>query len=88
MSSDNNQLDDNAAASALDPAPAQAQAQAPPFQFGQRRQRQLYSGKWTLEEEEFAQFLMDQFRCGSLPLEEGISLRAFLADELECGPKR
>jgi len=41
-----------------------------------------------LEEEEYAQFLMHEFRAGSLNMEEGGSLRGFLAKELQCGAKR
>lgn len=48
----------------------------------------MYSGKWTFEEEQFAEFLMHEFRNGNLPIADGTSLRGFLAKELHCGPKR
>ncbi|CAB9519068.1 expressed unknown protein [Seminavis robusta] len=46
------------------------------------------SGKWTEEEEEFAQELMDAFHSGHLDVEEGVSLRKLLAKKLMCSAKR
>ena len=49
----------------------------------------VYAGKWTQEEEEYAQFLMEEFRAGNIPnLENGASMRTYLAKMLICRPKR
>jgi hypothetical protein len=48
----------------------------------------LRSGKWTPEEEAYAEGLMKEFKAGHLKLEEGKSLRKFLAEKLGCSPKR
>ncbi|CAB9500718.1 expressed unknown protein [Seminavis robusta] len=49
----------------------------------------LRSGKWTREEEEFANALIEEFKGGSLSaLPEGTSMRGFLAKMLRCVPKR
>ena len=46
-------------------------------------------GKWSREEEEYAAVLMKEFAAGTLPaVEEGVSLRGFLAEQLRCNPKR
>jgi hypothetical protein len=51
--------------------------------------RPLYTGKWTDQEEAYVQALIHEFRSGILPnLEEGTSLRLFLAEKLDCKPKR
>ncbi|CAB9517174.1 expressed unknown protein [Seminavis robusta] len=48
-----------------------------------------YVGKWTQEEEEYVVALVDQFRAGNLDnAEEGTGLRSYLAEMLQCGPKR
>mmetsp|Transcript_31935 Transcript_31935/g.43610 ORF Transcript_31935/g.43610 Transcript_31935/m.43610 type:complete len:170 (+) Transcript_31935:50-559(+) len=47
------------------------------------------SGKWTLEEEHFAQRLMIEFEAGTLPfVKSGCTLREFLSDKLRCSPMR
>ena len=48
----------------------------------------LHSGKWTLEEEVYVEALMEEFRAGTLDLQEGTTLRSFLALQLNCKPKR
>ena len=48
----------------------------------------LHSGKWTLEEEAYVEGLMEEFRAGTLDLQEGTTLRSFLAQKLNCKPKR
>jgi len=55
---------------------------------GGQPQQSMYSGRWTPEEEAYAKALMKEFRDGTLPIAEGTSLRAYLAKELQCGPKR
>lgn len=47
------------------------------------------SGKWTKEEEGYAQALMQAFHMGQLmDIEEGTSLRKYLAKKLSCSAKR
>jgi len=49
----------------------------------------LRSGKWTTEEEAYAQALMREFKAGALmDIPEGTSMRGFLAKRLKCFPKR
>ena len=50
--------------------------------------QRLFSGRWTAEEERYAQLLMKEFKEGSLAIAEGTSLRMHMAEELQCGPKR
>lgn len=46
-------------------------------------------GKWTTEEEEYANFLVRQFENGTVPdCENGCTLRAFLSRKLHCAPMR
>lgn len=47
-----------------------------------------HSGKWTPEEEEYVECLIAEFKAGYLPLDEGTTLRSFLAKMLSCNPKR
>lgn len=47
------------------------------------------AGKWTLEEENFANRLILEFEAGSLlDCEEGCTLRSYLARRLRCAPMR
>ena len=47
------------------------------------------SGKWTCEEENFANRLIIEFEAGSLQdCEEGCTLRSYLARRLRCAPMR
>lgn len=47
------------------------------------------SGKWTLEEETFANRLISEFEAGFLTdCEEGTTLRSYLAKKLNCAPMR
>jgi hypothetical protein len=49
----------------------------------------LRRGKWTREEEKYAEFLIQQFEQGSLEsCENGCTLRAFLSRKLHCAPMR
>lgn len=45
-------------------------------------------GKWTKEEESYVDLLIEEFRCGALPLREGTTLRSFLSKMINCNPKR
>lgn len=45
-------------------------------------------GKWTIEEENYANRLIDEFKLGWLPLADGTTLRTFLSKLLNCDPMR
>ena len=45
-------------------------------------------GKWTVEEEDYANRLIHEFKEGRLPLSEGTTLRTFLSKVLNCDPMR
>ena len=48
-----------------------------------------FSGRWTIEEEAYCDALIHEFRAGTLKdVEEGATLRNFLADAVSCHPKR
>ena len=53
-----------------------------------KTEQKLHSGKWTPEEEAYVEGLMEEFRAGTLDLQEGTTLRSFLAQKLNCKPKR
>jgi hypothetical protein len=47
------------------------------------------SGKWTIDEENFANRLVNEFEMGTLvDCEEGCTLRSYLARRLNCAPMR
>jgi hypothetical protein len=48
----------------------------------------LRRGKWTSEEEAYANRLIYEFKLGLLPLTEGTTLRTFLSKLLNCDPMR
>lgn len=48
----------------------------------------LRRGKWTTEEEEYANRLISEFKLGLLPLADGTTLRTFLSKLLNCDPMR
>jgi hypothetical protein len=52
------------------------------------RPAELRRGKWTPEEEEYAQRLIKEFKKGLLPLADGTTLRSFLSQLLNCDPMR
>ena len=45
-------------------------------------------GKWTVEEEAYANRLIQEFKLGMLPLTDGTTLRTFLSKLLNCDPMR
>lgn len=45
-------------------------------------------GKWTVEEENYANKLVYEFRIGYIPLSDGITMRTFLSKLLNCDPMR
>ena len=54
-----------------------------------RAKEQQRSGKWTAEEEGFANELVSEFERGTLQdCEEGCTLRSYLARKLNCAPMR
>ena len=48
----------------------------------------LRRGKWTSEEENYANRLIQEFKSGLLPLTDGTTLRTFLSKLLNCDPMR
>jgi hypothetical protein len=48
----------------------------------------LRRGKWSSEEEAYANRLIVEFKLGLLPLTEGTTLRTFLSKLLNCDPMR
>lgn len=48
----------------------------------------LRRGKWTAEEEAYANRLIREFKAGLLPLTDGTTLRTFLSKLLNCDPMR
>lgn len=48
----------------------------------------LRRGKWTVEEEFYANRLIYEFKLGLLPLTDGTTLRTFLSKLLNCDPMR
>lgn len=48
----------------------------------------LRRGKWTAEEEAYANRLIQEFKEGLLPLTDGTTLRTFLSKLLNCDPMR
>lgn len=48
----------------------------------------LRRGKWTSEEELYANRLIYEFKLGLLPLTDGTTLRTFLSKLLNCDPMR
>ena len=48
----------------------------------------LRRGKWTVEEENYANRLIQEFKAGLLPLTDGTTLRTFLSKLLNCDPMR
>lgn len=48
----------------------------------------LRRGKWTAEEEAYANRLISEFKSGLLPLTDGTTLRTFLSKLLNCDPMR
>ena len=52
------------------------------------KDQKLRSGKWTPEEEAYADILIELFVKGQVDLENGSTLRSFLAKKLHCAPMR
>lgn len=64
--------------------------------YGQNRNDDIFKskkaglrrGKWTTEEESYANRLIYEFKLGLLPLTDGTTLRTFLSKLLNCDPMR
>ncbi len=57
--------------------------------IGEEQKKQpLRRGKWTPEEEAYANRLIQEFKAGLLPLTDGTTLRTFLSKLLNCDPMR
>jgi hypothetical protein len=67
---------------------AQQQAQQPPPVNNSKKGPALRRGKWTPEEEAYANRLIQEFKAGLLPLTDGTTLRTFLSKLLNCDPMR
>ena len=59
-----------------------------PDQSGGVRRVAYRRGKWTSEEEAYANRLIHEFKLGVLPLTDGTTLRTFLSKLLNCDPMR
>ncbi|CAI5719927.1 unnamed protein product [Peronospora effusa] len=46
------------------------------------------SGRWSVEEEDYAKAMIEAFKAGYLPLHGNVSLRKFLSEVLVCHPMR
>ncbi|KAF1783205.1 hypothetical protein GQ600_8079 [Phytophthora cactorum] len=46
------------------------------------------SGRWSVEEENYAKAMIEAFKAGYLPLHGNVSLRKFLSEVLVCHPMR
>lgn len=55
---------------------------------GKKKGPPLRRGKWTPEEEDYANRLIMEFKAGLLPLTDGTTLRTFLSKLLNCDPMR
>lgn len=55
---------------------------------GKKKGPPLRRGKWTQEEEAYANRLIQEFKAGLLPLTDGTTLRTFLSKLLNCDPMR
>lgn len=53
-----------------------------------RHRTEQRRGKWTAEEEAYANKLIHEFKMGTLPLTDGTTLRTFLSKLLNCDPMR
>eukprot|EP00598_Pedospumella_elongata_P011658 CAMPEP_0185011890 /NCGR_PEP_ID=MMETSP1098-20130426/98024_1 /TAXON_ID=89044 /ORGANISM="Spumella elongata, Strain CCAP 955/1" /LENGTH=694 /DNA_ID=CAMNT_0027540937 /DNA_START=216 /DNA_END=2300 /DNA_ORIENTATION=+ len=49
---------------------------------------ELRKGKWTVEEENYANKIISLFNQGMLPVVAGTTLRTYLSDKLRCDPMR
>lgn len=70
-------------------AATNSETNVPPVAKRSRPNREgVRRGKWTTEEQAYADRLIRDFEEGILPLENGATLRAFLSKKLNCDPMR
>jgi hypothetical protein len=70
-------------------APKSSTTSPPPTAgVGKKKGPPLRRGKWTPEEEAYANRLIQEFKAGLLPLTDGTTLRTFLSKLLNCDPMR
>ena len=69
-------------------ASASSQAASRKGPAGKKKGPPLRRGKWTPEEEAYANRLIQEFKAGLLPLTDGTTLRTFLSKLLNCDPMR
>ena len=67
---------------------SQQAALAAAQQSSKKKGLPLRRGKWTPEEESYANRLIQEFKAGLLPLTDGTTLRTFLSKLLNCDPMR
>lgn len=68
--------------------PSNDQGQGSSGGGGKKKGPPLRRGKWTSEEESYANRLIQEFKAGLLPLTDGTTLRTFLSKLLNCDPMR
>jgi hypothetical protein len=66
-------------------SPREAEDESPRSRKGKKSLRR---GKWTQEEEQYANKLIEEFKNGLLPLKDNTTLRTFLSVMLNCDPMR
>ena len=70
-------------------AAAAAYAAQPPQHYPQQQEVNRQIGQWTREEEAYAEKVAELFKTGRVPnCPEGTTMRALLADLLNCAPMR
>lgn len=67
---------------------AVAATKSKPNNASKKKGLPLRRGKWTPEEEAYANRLIQEFKAGLLPLTDGTTLRTFLSKLLNCDPMR
>lgn len=65
-----------------------ASASASSYHENKSKKLELRRGKWTPEEEAYANRLIEEFKNGMLPIADGTTLRTFLSKLLNCDPMR
>ena len=70
------------------PVSAPIPSSSSPISSGKKKGPPLRRGKWTTEEEGYANRLIQEFKAGLLPLTDGTTLRTFLSKLLNCDPMR
>lgn len=80
-------LEEAAAIAAIEDGVTPSNSAPPPSALAPNKD-ELRRGKWTPEEENYANKLISEFKAGTLPLAEGTTLRTFLSKLLQCDPMR